>query len=265
VAEPEGPRSGAATQGARVSVVVPASNAARFLVECLTSIVEQDPAPFEVIVVDDASTDETAEIARSFGPPVRVVVAAAPTALPITTQPAVPEGALAASANVGPAAARNVGIAASSGDFIAFLDADDLWLPGKLRRQLDLFEAQPDTDLCVTLVQNFWVPELAAEAERYRDHPMAKPYGGYCVHSCMARREVFARFARFDETKRHGENMAWFEACVGGGAVLREIPEVFARRRLHSANMTRTEAVAAHEALFSLVKTRLDRVRRAPQ
>jgi glycosyltransferase involved in cell wall biosynthesis len=265
VAEPESPRSRTVTRGARVSVVVPAFNAAPFFAECLASIVEQDPAPFEVIVVDDASTDATVEIALSFGPPVRVVAATTLAETPKTAQPAGPNEAPSPCANVGPAAARNAGVAASRGDFVAFLDADDLWLPGKLRRQLDLFEAQPDTDLCVTWVQNFWVPELAAEAERYRDHPMSKPYGGYCVHSCMARREVFTRFARFDETMRHGENMAWFEACVGGGAVLREIPEVFARRRLHSANMTRTEAVAAHDALFSLVKSRLDRVRRTPQ
>jgi glycosyltransferase involved in cell wall biosynthesis len=96
----------------RVSVVIPAYNAAGYLAAALQSVAEQTSPPGEAIVVDDGSTDATAEIARSFGASVLSVT------------------------NAGPSAARNAGTKAASGDYIAFLDADDVWLPEKLAAQL---------------------------------------------------------------------------------------------------------------------------------
>jgi glycosyltransferase involved in cell wall biosynthesis len=95
-----------------VSVVIPAYNAARYLAATLQSVAEQTAPPGEVIVVDDGSTDATVEIARSFGAHVLSVT------------------------NAGPSAARNAGTQAASGAYIAFLDADDVWLPEKLALQL---------------------------------------------------------------------------------------------------------------------------------
>src|SRR5690606_36649913 len=76
----------------------------------------------ELIVVDDGSTDDTADAVAQFGEPVRLV----------------------RQVNSGPAAARNRALSLAQGDYIAFLDSDDLWLPGKLRAQLDYFESHPD-------------------------------------------------------------------------------------------------------------------------
>ena len=103
-----------------VSVVVPAYNAVRTLPATMASILSQSVEPLEVIVVDDGSKDDTAELARSLG--ARVV-----------TQ-----------ANAGHAAARNTGIGAAEGRYVAFLDADDLWLPDKLERQLDEIGLNPE-------------------------------------------------------------------------------------------------------------------------
>jgi len=115
--------------GRLVSVVVPAFNAARTIQETLDSISQQTYRTIEVIVVDDGSTDHTAEIARRHSlcdPRFRVV-----------SKP-----------NGGVASARNEGIRASSGEFIAFIDADDLWHPTKIAKQLDaLLAAGPDTAL----------------------------------------------------------------------------------------------------------------------
>lgn len=97
-----------------VSVVIPCYNGAGFLREALESAVSQTQPPREVIVVDDGSTDESAEVAATFGDPVRVI----------------------RQANQGKSAARNTGIRAASGDLIAFLDADDIWMPHKLERQV---------------------------------------------------------------------------------------------------------------------------------
>lgn len=98
----------------KFSVIIPAYNAERYISQAIESCLNQTYAPHEIIVVDDASTDGTAAIAESFPSPVRVIC--------------LPE-------NMGVAVARNRGVHASTGDWLAFLDADDWFLPQKLERQ----------------------------------------------------------------------------------------------------------------------------------
>ncbi|MCB0791851.1 MAG: glycosyltransferase family 2 protein, partial [Flavobacteriales bacterium] len=104
-----------------VSVVVPCHNAAPWIEATLTSVLAQDWPGLEVIVVDDGSVDDSADrVARRF-----------------------PQVRLLRQANAGVAAARNAGLKAASGDWVAFVDADDHWLPGKLRVQMALLAANP--------------------------------------------------------------------------------------------------------------------------
>ena len=116
----------------RVSVVIPAYNAARTIAETLASARNQTHGNLEIIVVDDGSTDSTLDIVNSHAaedPRVRILH----------------------QENRGVAAARNAGIAASSGEFIAPLDADDIWHPRKIERQLEVFRQEgPDTGLVYT-------------------------------------------------------------------------------------------------------------------
>jgi glycosyltransferase involved in cell wall biosynthesis len=113
----------------KISVVIPAYNAARFLPRCLESVFAQTLKPDEVIVVDDGSTDNTAALAEELG--ARVI-----------SQP-----------NGGLSAARNTGIRNASSEWIALLDADDLWAPTKLERQAA--RIQPDTVLVYTGIRIF--------------------------------------------------------------------------------------------------------------
>ncbi len=115
---------------APVSVIVPAYNCAPYIAYALRSALDQDPAPLEIIVADDGSTDETRQVVQSFGSPVRY-------------------HRLEGSRN-GAAVARNAAMQMSQGDYIAFLDADDVWLPGKLAAQLRVLEANPEVSLCAT-------------------------------------------------------------------------------------------------------------------
>ena len=97
-----------------VSVIIPCYNGAAFLPETLQSVLDQTHPPLEVLVIDDGSTDRSVEIAASFGPPVRSI----------------------SQKNQGESVARNRGLTEARGEWVAFLDADDLWQPSKLERQL---------------------------------------------------------------------------------------------------------------------------------
>src|SRR5689334_14706815 len=104
-----------------VSVVIPSFNYGRFIGEAIQSVLNQTIPVEEIIVVDDDSTDDTAIIISSFGKCVRYIK----------------------QMNAGVCAARNRGVAESSGEYIAFLDADDTWEPTKLEKQIELFSRDP--------------------------------------------------------------------------------------------------------------------------
>ncbi len=119
----------------KVSVLIPAYNAAPYLGETLQSVLRQSHANFEVIVVNDCSTDDTVKIANSFSDPrIRVV---------------------SHIENRGPSAGVNSGMQHVQGELIALLDADDLWSPDKLAQQVKLFEQVPTLGACYTDYSKF--------------------------------------------------------------------------------------------------------------
>lgn len=116
-----------------VSVIIPTYNRGWILKESIDSVFSQTFDAYELIVVDDGSDDNTSEILDSYGNKLRII----------------------RQANQGVSAARNRGIIASSGEFIALLDSDDLWLPEKLDRQMSFFRNNPDAVICQT--QEIWI------------------------------------------------------------------------------------------------------------
>jgi glycosyltransferase involved in cell wall biosynthesis len=112
-----------------IDVVIPAFNAARYLGEALASVLSQDRAAHRIIVVDDGSTDGTADVAAKFGAPVEIT----------------------RRSNGGAAAARNAGIARSDAAVVAFLDADDRWIAHKLARQAPRWTPIPPSISCSAL------------------------------------------------------------------------------------------------------------------
>lgn len=111
-----------------VSVVVPAYNAAAFVRRAVDSVLAQTLVDHELLVVDDGSSDGTRDVLAGYGDRVRVL----------------------AQANAGPAAARNHGLREARGRYVAFLDADDWWLPAKLERQVALLDSRPELGFCST-------------------------------------------------------------------------------------------------------------------
>src|SRR5947209_1330223 len=137
-----------------ISVIIPVYNGERHLAEALDSVLSQAHHPLEVIVVDDGSTDNTAAVARKY------------SAVRYYHQ-----------ANGGSAAARNRAIELAHGDLFAFLDADDVWAPEKLKRQMAVLEAEPELEAVLGFAQQFFSPELPPEI-RMRLRCPAEPQPG---------------------------------------------------------------------------------------
>jgi glycosyltransferase involved in cell wall biosynthesis len=116
-----------------VSVIIPTYNRGWILAEAIDSVLAQDYKDYELIVVDDGSTDNTREILDDCGQDIIVLQ----------------------QANSGVSAARNRGIAAAGGQLVAFLDSDDLWLPRKLSRQVDFFKLKPDA--VINQTEEIWI------------------------------------------------------------------------------------------------------------
>jgi glycosyltransferase involved in cell wall biosynthesis len=222
-----------------VSCIVPVYNGERFLAAAVESILGQTRPPLEVIVVDDGSTDRTPEIARSFRPPVRVI----------------------RQANAGPVVARNRGVAESRGDFIAFLDADDLWHPEKLARQLERFERRPELAYVAALVQNFWEDEVAGERERMSAHARAAPIPGYVTGAMVIRRTWMEQIGPFDMALGHADSADWVQRANEAGAQSELVEEVLLRRRLHANNRSRAMESRSREEFLQILKSRLERRR----
>jgi glycosyltransferase involved in cell wall biosynthesis len=173
-----------------VSVIIPAYNAGRTIDAALHSVFIQTYRDFEVIVVDDDSTDDTAARLQAWGD--RIIV---------TRQP-----------NAGPAAARNLGIRMARGKWLAFLDADDVWLPNKLERQVAYFEKYPATGLVHTETYYSHSPlMLLFEATESSDAKTQPPTNEFCsIFHCrltvktltvMAPRQVVIDAGLFDERR----------------------------------------------------------------
>ncbi len=218
-----------------ISCIVPVYNGELYLREAIDSILAQTYRPLEIIVVDDGSTDATPDVAASYGDRLRYVC----------------------QANAGPGAARNHGLSLTQGEFVAFLDADDLWHPDKLACQMARFTARPQLDLCVTHIQNFWIPELQEEEARFRNHPVSRPLPGYLPQALLARRTAFDRVGPFNPTLRLCSDMDWFLHVAEQGVIIEVLPDVFVYRRWHKTNITRS----SREMLLQVTKSSLDRRR----
>jgi len=166
----------------QVSVIIPAYNRAGCLREAVDSVLAQEFRGFELIVVDDGSTDATPQLLREYDGSIRVL----------------------RQENRGVSAARNAGIAASRGELIAFLDSDDIWLPGKLACQVDFFRQSPEILICQT--EELWVKNgrRVNPGRRHckRGGMIFEPSLALCLVSpsaVMLRRELFDRVGLFDE------------------------------------------------------------------
>lgn len=220
-----------------VSCIVPVYNGERYLGETIDSILGQTLAPLEVIIVDDGSTDATAAVVKSYGESVRYIY----------------------QEHAGVSEARNHGVRLAAGDLLAFLDADDLFVPRKLERQAERFAVRPELDMSSAYTLNFWSPELNDE-ERDHDPKLATPWPRH-ISTWMLRPALFERVGGFDENMPLSQDVDWNVRAQASGAIIETLPDILSRRRLHLRNVTRRAQSDCRDAVLRSVRTHLGRLK----
>jgi len=215
-----------------VSVVIPTWNRANWIADAILSVLNQSYPNLEAIVVDDGSSDETAAVVRRFGSEVRYI----------------------RQENGGPASARNRGIRAASGEFVAFLDSDDLFESGKLHEQVQYFRRNPEAILVYcwfSIVDDSGRKRLGRRCNlaghvadellwRCMQGPLATP-------TVMVRRAALLESGGFDECMPLSEDIdLWCRLARLGPIGL--IPEVLVRVRRHGANVSKGAGRKKHLA-----------------
>ncbi|WP_051670494.1 glycosyltransferase family 2 protein [Bryobacter aggregatus] len=197
-----------------ISVVIPAKNAERFLPVALASVDEQGHEDFEILVIDDHSTDGTAEIARRH-----------PRTKLLTLE-----------GKTGPGAARNLGIERAQGEFVAFLDADDVWTPYKTRVQTARLLAQPH--LQGVLGRARWVAMGEGVLPRLRYETDEDLVPMYLFGAGLFRKSYLEQLGPIDEGLIYGEDQDFFMRVLESGEPILTLRDQVMEYRIHGQNMT---------------------------
>lgn len=217
----------------KISVIIPAFNAAQYIGEALQSVLTQTTPADEIIVVNDGSTDDTAREAENF-PGIRIIH----------------------QKNMGCAVARNEGIAASSGQWLAFLDADDVWLPEKLSLQKDYLKNNPSCPAVFGMVDCFISPEIDEKQQAKLFCPEG-PLSGICAGTMLIRRDAFSKVGAFDPKMRLSQFIEWFNRFTESGMKHHVLPDVVLRRRVHLTNTTALKREEVHRNYLKIARSRM--------
>jgi glycosyltransferase involved in cell wall biosynthesis len=218
-----------------VSVMIGAYDAAPYLGEAIESVLAQDYEPLELIVVDDGSTDGTADVARSFA-----------------------QAKVIQQENAGNGAARNRAVEEASGELYAFLTA------GKLSLQKSALDADPGLDMVFGHVREFLSPELDEETRASLRPPAAEPMPWTAPNLMLIRRESFQRVGPFTTAVRVGVTVDWFARAAEAGLRYSILPEVVLERRLHTQNNGLRER-ASRSQYLEVIRQAMERRRAAAE
>lgn len=202
-----------------ISVIVPSYQSGKFISSCLESIEKQSYQHYEIILVDAHSTDSTREIAAKF----RNV------------------SVLLQNDKAGLAAAWNIGIAASQGEYIAFLDSDDFWEPDCLLKHREQFEKIPGLDYSIGKLRYF----LDAPNEipyGFKPSLLLKEHVAYMPGCFLGKRELFFKIGQFDESLKVAMDIEWFYNLKMSQAKGHGLADCVLNKRVHRNNLSYTLA-----------------------
>lgn len=222
-----------------VSVIIPVWNGANYLGEAIESVLAQDYPHKEIIVVNDGSTDGTQKIIGEFGEKIKSV-----------TQE-----------NKGLGAARNTGIKASQGQYLSFLDHDDLWEKTKLSDQMFYIKSHHHEDPLVFSHADQFVCHRLSEDEKNKIILNKTRLPGYSAGTLLLSRKRFDEIGFFIEKKEVGEFMEWYSRALDKKIPVTLLDFVHLKRRLHQTNMGRQKETYDRNNYLKILKAGLERRR----
>lgn len=221
----------------KTSVITPVRNGEAFIEQAIASVLSQIGPNDEHIVIDDGSTDRTWEIVSQIRDArVRLIKSARP----------------------GVSAARNTGLAHASGEFIAFLDADDEWTPGRHEAMLSYLAARPDLDA----VYGYFSTKFEEDApfrdsfEKFAQAQIPSAFFG----SGLYRRSIFVRAGNFAEDMSHAEDVDFYNRLEEAGLRMERLPIEVCIYRRHKSNVT-NDLAAARRGFMEMLRRKLMRAR----
>ena len=218
----------------KISAVMAAFNAERYVAAAIESILAQTRKADEIIVVDDGSTDRTAEVLARYADKITLL----------------------RQENRGPATAFNRGIAAASGNMLAFQDADDLWAENKLDLQSCTLAEDPDLDAVFGYIKQFVSEDVPPEIAR--NYLVPDPQPGISKIGMLIRRAAFDRTGGFDSNLAVLEFVDWYARAQALGIKVRVENQIVAFRRLHESNSGRLKRAEQQQETLLGLKQALD-------
>ena len=217
-----------------VSVIIPVYNAENFIEEAILSIFAQEYEPMEIIAINDGSTDASLEKLQKYAKDIRII----------------DQG------NAGVAAARNNGVVQSSGAYIAFLDNDDLFLPGKISAQVAYLEKHPDIHMCVPLCEGF-LEYGVQKPDWVRDGFLDIAHRNLSPSAWLIRKQLFSHVGMFDPQYVIASDTDWIARVIKAGYKIGTAEQVLWRKRVHQKNasyvLNPTERENYRRELLSLI------------
>lgn len=220
----------------RISVILPVFNTEKYVAEAIESVLTQTYPSIELICIDDCSTDTSLQILQSFGDKITI----------IKNQ-----------VNSGIATSRNNGIAIARGEYLAFMDSDDIWEKDKLALQMEQFKNNPHLGISFTHMKCFISPELPEEIKNTRYCP-PDIMPGYISATAVVSASIFKKVGYFDTEWKVGEFIDWFARAKALNVSFGTLPNVSLLRRIHATNTGVTKRTSRSDYI-KIVKKALER------
>ena len=220
----------------RVSVIIPVKNGSQSIERAIQSVLKQTFSPYETLVIDGQSTDDTRQKVRAYRQVTYVQ-----------------------QQGQGLAEAFNQGIGMARGDFVAFLAHDDVWHEDKLRKQVQIFRCQPEVQYCISYF--VYVTNGQILPKGFRKDLVRKKLLGRIMETLVARRTLFDRVGGFDPSLDIANDVDWYARCQDAGVPMAVSPDVLLYKTLRSDSLSRSSKQNTPE-LLTLLRRSVQRKKR---